>query len=89
METVALTRRFGSVTAVNSLQMTIAAEQIFGLLGTNGAGKTTVIKMLTTLLPQTSGTASVSGYDVRREPEEVRRHIRYVSQMLSADGGLS
>jgi len=89
VETVALTRRFGSVTAVNSLQMTIAAEQIFGLLGTNGAGKTTVIKMLTTLLPPTSGTASVSGYDVRREPGEVRRHIGYVSQMLSADGELT
>ena len=64
VETVALTRRFGSVTAVNSLQVTIAGKQIFGLLGTNGAGKTTVIKMLTTLLPPTSGTASVIG--VRR-----------------------
>ncbi|HVD00087.1 MAG TPA: ATP-binding cassette domain-containing protein [Candidatus Dormibacteraeota bacterium] len=62
---------------------------VFGLLGANGAGKTTVIKMLTTLLPPTSGTAVVAGFDVRRQPNEVRRRIGYVPQMISVDGDLS
>jgi ABC-2 type transport system ATP-binding protein len=67
----------------------VASGAIFGLLGTNGAGKTTVIKMLTTLLTPTSGTASVAGCDIVRDPGGVRRHIGYVSQMLSADGELT
>lgn len=85
----ALTRRFGDLVAVDAIDLSIAAGSIHGLLGTNGAGKTTVIKMLTTLLPPTSGTATVAGYDIVRQPFEVRRHIGYVSQMLSADGELS
>ena len=84
-----LTRRFGNLTAVDRLTLSIPARSIFGLLGTNGAGKSTVIKMLTTLLPPTSGTASVAGYDIVREPESVRRHVGYVPQMLSADGELT
>jgi ABC-2 type transport system ATP-binding protein len=89
IETSLLTRRFGSLTAVDALNLAIATGAIFGLLGTNGAGKTTVIKMLTTLLMPTSGTASVVGYDIVREPSSVRRNIGYVSQMLSADGELT
>lgn len=89
IELQSLTRRFGDLVAVNGIDLSIPAGVIFGLLGTNGAGKTTVIKMLTTLLPPTSGTALVAGYDILREPFEVRRHIGYVSQMLSADGELS
>lgn len=84
-----LTRRFGGLVAVDAVDLAIAAGTIHGLLGTNGAGKTTVIKMLATLLPPTAGTATVAGYDIRREPFEVRRHIGYVSQMLSADGELT
>ena len=84
-----LTRRFGSLVAVDALNLTVASGAIFGLLGTNGAGKTTVIKMLTTLLPPSSGTAVVAGCDVVRDPGGVRRHIGYVSQMLSADGELT
>jgi len=89
IETTALTRRFGALAAVDALDLAIPSGAIFGLLGTNGAGKTTVIKMLTTLLTPTSGTASVAGFDIRRRPGEVRRHIGYVSQMLSADGELT
>jgi ABC-2 type transport system ATP-binding protein len=89
IETMALTRRFGTLTAVNAVSMAIPSGVIFGLLGTNGAGKTTVIKMLTTLLPATSGSAKVAGLDVVRAPAAVRRHIGYVSQMLSADGELT
>lgn len=89
VELRSLTRRFGDLVAVDGIDLSIAAGSIHGLLGTNGAGKTTVIKMLTTLLPPSGGTASVAGYDIRREKAEVRRHIGYVSQMLSADGELT
>lgn len=89
VELRSLTCRFGQLLAVDGIDLSIAAGTIHGLLGTNGAGKTTVIKMLTTLLPPSGGTASVAGYDIRREKAEVRRHIGYVSQMLSADGELT
>jgi ABC-2 type transport system ATP-binding protein len=89
LETHALTRRFSALTAVDALSLSIAPGEIFGLLGPNGAGKTTTIKMLTTLLPPSSGSASVDGYDVVAQAAEVRRLIGYVPQMLSADGTLS
>jgi ABC-2 type transport system ATP-binding protein len=62
---------------------------IFGLLGPNGAGKSTTIKILTTLLPASSGTARVAGFDVAKQPALVRRHMGYVPQLVSADGGLT
>ncbi len=65
------------------------AGEIFGLIGPNGAGKSTLVKMLATLLPPTSGTALVAGFDIRREPAQVRRKIGYVPQLLSADGTLT
>jgi len=89
VETVGLTRRFGSLTAVSELSLQVAAGSIFGLLGPNGAGKTTTIKMLTTMLAPSAGTARVAGFDVVRHPVEVRRSMGYVSQMLSADGALT
>jgi ABC-2 type transport system ATP-binding protein len=89
INTIALTRRFGSLKAVDELTITVEAGEVFGLLGPNGAGKTTVIKMLTTLLPPTSGQASVTSFDVVREAAKVRRVIGYVPQMLSADGTLT
>jgi ABC-2 type transport system ATP-binding protein len=89
VETLGLTRRFGSMTAVSELSLSVAAGLIFGLLGPNGAGKTTTIKMLTTMLPPSGGTARVSGFDIVRQPVEIRRSIGYVSQMLSADGALT
>jgi len=84
-----LTKRFGTLTAVDRVSLLVPQRAIFGLLGTNGAGKTTVIKMLTTLLAPTEGNAEVVGLDVVKEPEAVRRRIGYVSQMLSADGELT
>ena len=87
--TQALTRRFGDLTAVDALTLAIAPGEVFGLLGPNGAGKSTAIKMLTTLLPPTSGDASVAGYDITRRAAEVRRSIGYVPQVLSADGTLT
>ncbi|HYL23146.1 MAG TPA: ATP-binding cassette domain-containing protein [Burkholderiales bacterium] len=84
-----LTRRFGELCAVDRLSLEVAAAEIFGLVGRNGAGKTTTIKMLTTLLPPTSGTARIAGYDIAKQAREVRSVIGYVPQALSADGELT
>lgn len=89
LETKALTRRFGSLVAVDSLSISVEAGEVFGLLGPNGAGKTTAIKMLTTLLRPTAGTARVCDFDIVRQSMDVRRNIAYVPQMLSADGSLT
>ena len=89
VEASGLTRRFGSLIAVNELQLGVARKSIFGLLGPNGAGKTTTIKMLTTMLAPSAGRARIVGYDIVHDAVEVRRRIGYVSQMLSADGGLT
>jgi ABC-2 type transport system ATP-binding protein len=89
VQTTALTRTFGSLTAVDHVTFAVNRGEIFGLIGPNGAGKSTLIKMLTTLLPPSSGTASVAGCDIVREPARVRRHIGYVPQLLSADGSLT
>jgi ABC-2 type transport system ATP-binding protein len=84
-----LDRRFGEIHAVVDLTLEVESGVVFGLLGANGAGKTTVIKMLTTLLPPTSGRAVVAGFDVVKDAARVRRAIGYVPQMLSADGTLT
>jgi len=89
VQTTGLTRRFASITAVDNLDISVAPGLIFGLLGPNGAGKTTTIKMLTTMLAPSDGKAWVAGFDVSKNPVQVRRAIGYVSQMLSADGALT
>jgi ABC-type multidrug transport system ATPase subunit len=76
-------RRFGAFTAVNDVSFRVEKGEIFGFLGPNGSGKTTVIKMLTGLLPLTSGDATVQGIDVRKDPESVRENIGYMSQNFS------
>ena len=81
--------RFGALTAVDHLTVSVSPGTVFGLLGRNGAGKTTVIKVLTTLLPPNSGSAWVCGYAVQRDAMKVRRVIGYVPQALSADAELT
>jgi ABC-2 type transport system ATP-binding protein len=78
-----LTRSFGAFTAVNAITFDVQEGEIFGFLGANGAGKTTALKMLTGLLTPSSGKAIVAGYDVWREPEQVKRRIGYMSQRFS------
>jgi ABC-2 type transport system ATP-binding protein len=78
-----LTRKFGDFTAVDGVSFAVAVTEVFGFLGPNGAGKTTTIKMLTGLLPPTSGTGTVAGFDVRTESREIKRHIGYMSQLFS------
>lgn len=75
-----LTRRFGSIFAVDGLTLSIERGEIFGLLGPNGSGKTTVIRMLCGLLVPSAGTARVADIDVIVAPEAVRRRIGYMSQ---------
>ncbi|MBN1579536.1 MAG: ABC transporter ATP-binding protein [Anaerolineae bacterium] len=83
IQTTELTRRFGELTAVDRLSLTVPRGIIFGFLGPNGAGKSTTINMLTSLLPPTTGTARVAGFDVRAEPLEVKRCIGVVPEGLS------
>ena len=78
-----LTRRFGGFTAVDDLSFHVGAGEIFGFLGSNGAGKSTTIRMLCGLLRPTSGSALVGGVDVGAEPEGVKRRIGYMSQRFS------
>ena len=84
-----LTRRFGGFTAVDGVTLSVNAAAVFGLLGSNGAGKTTTIKMLTTLLPPSSGEAHVAGFSITTQAVEVRRAIGYVPQAVSVDGSLT
>jgi ABC-2 type transport system ATP-binding protein len=78
-----LVRRFGDFTAVNDVSFRVEKGEIFGFLGPNGSGKTTVIKMLTGLLPLSSGDATIQGIDVRKDAEAVRENIGYMSQNFS------
>jgi ABC-2 type transport system ATP-binding protein len=89
LELNVLTRRFGAFTAVDALTLSVKAGEVFGLLGSNGAGKTTTIKMLTTLLPPSSGEARVAGFSIRTQAVDVRRAIGYVPQAVSVDGSLT
>jgi ABC-2 type transport system ATP-binding protein len=78
-----LTRRFGDFVAVNAISFRVAQGEVFGFLGANGAGKTTAIRMLIGLLAPTAGKATVAGFDVATDSEEVRKRIGYMSQRFS------
>lgn len=78
-----LTRKFGDFTAVDHISFEVGRGEIFGFLGANGAGKTTAIRMLTGLLVPTAGQATVAGFDVSTEAEQVKKQIGYMSQKFS------
>jgi len=80
VHTERLRKVFGALVAVDSLDLDVHRGEVFGLLGPNGSGKTTTIRMLCGLLAPTSGTATVAGFDVTRESERVKQHIGYMSQ---------
>jgi ABC-type multidrug transport system ATPase subunit len=84
-----LSRRYGALAAVDNVPLTANSGEIFGLLGSNGAGKTTMIKMLARLLPPTSGDARVAGISITKQAVDVRRSIGYVQQAVSVDGSLT
>src|SRR5512137_1101832 len=89
IEVRSLTKRFGDFVAVDAVSFEVERGRIFGFLGANGAGKSTTIRMLCGLLDPTSGTATVGGFDIRREPERVKRTIGYMSQKFSLYEDLS
>ncbi|HEV2856316.1 MAG TPA: ABC transporter ATP-binding protein [Thermoanaerobaculia bacterium] len=83
LEAIHLVKRFGDFTAVDDVSFDVREGEVFGLLGSNGAGKSTVIRLFCALLTPTSGTCRVLGIDVARDPEAVRRRIGYMTQRFS------
>jgi len=85
VQTIGLVRRYGDLTAVDGIDLAVAEGEIFGFLGPNGAGKSTFIRVLCTLLHPTSGSATVAGYDVVADPQEVRLRIGVALQEAALD----
>ena len=75
-----LTKRFGALTAVDNISLAVDRGEVLGFLGPNGAGKSTTMKMVTGFLPPTSGTAELCGFDVTRDPIEVKRRVGYLPE---------
>jgi ABC-2 type transport system ATP-binding protein len=89
IETRALCRSFGAICAVNTLDLSVLRGEIFGLVGPDGAGKTTTLRMLAAIMDPTSGSASVAGLDTVRQAEAVKKHLGYMSQQFNLYGDLS
>jgi ABC-2 type transport system ATP-binding protein len=83
IEVTSLSKRFGKFTAVDNVNFSVKQGEIFGFLGANGAGKSTTIRMLIGLLQPTSGTATVGGYDIIKQTEQLKLNIGYMSQRFS------
>jgi ABC-2 type transport system ATP-binding protein len=84
-----IVKRYGDFEAVKGVSFSVAEGEIFGLLGPNCAGKSTLIRMMTTLIPVTAGRAMVAGHDVTKDPDEVRRMIGVIPQALTSDPDLT
>src|SRR5882672_7861949 len=89
IEVLGIVKKFGDFTAVNGISFAVEGGEIFGLLGPNGAGKSTFIRMMVTLLPPTSGTAVINGFDVVKQADGVRRSIGVIPQAMTSDLELS
>lgn len=87
--TQGLTKRFGSLTAVDQLNLNIEKGSIYGFLGPNGCGKSTTIRMLCGLLTPTSGTAEVMGFDIPKQAEALKKQVGYMTQKFSLHGDLT
>lgn len=83
IKTDKLTKKFGDFIATNAITFDVTAGEIFGFLGANGAGKTTAMRMLCGLSSPTSGQASIAGYDIYTQAEQIKKHIGYMSQKFS------
>lgn len=89
IKTENLTRRFGDLIAVDSLNLGIERGEIFGLVGPDGAGKTTTIRMLAAIMNPTQGSATVAGYDIVKQAEAIKHRIGYMAQQFNLYGDLS
>ena len=89
IETRGLTRRFGNLTAVDHLDLSVTRGEIFGLVGPDGAGKTTTLRMLCGLMDPTEGSARVAGHDAARESQAVKDQIGYMAQRFGLYGDLT
>jgi ABC-2 type transport system ATP-binding protein len=89
IKTHELTKQFKNITAVDRLNLSVHKGEIFGLLGPDGAGKTTTIRMLCAIMDPTEGSASVAGFDTVKEPEEIKKRIGYMPQQFSLYGDLT
>jgi len=83
IETKLLSKRFGHFTAVKEISLEVNKGEIFGFLGANGAGKTTAMRLLCGLSKPTSGSATIAGFDIYKETEQIKRNIGYMSQKFS------
>jgi ABC-type multidrug transport system ATPase subunit len=84
-----LVKRYRGTTALAGVDLRVPAGTVLGLLGPNGAGKTTAVRILATLLPMDAGHATVAGYDVTRQPDQVRAHIGLAGQYAAVDERLT
>lgn len=89
IQILSLTKKFGEITAVDNLNVQVKKNTIFGLVGPDGAGKTTTMRMLCSLLTPDSGTAKIGGYDILTESNEIKNHIGYMPQKFSLYGDLT
>jgi ABC-2 type transport system ATP-binding protein len=89
IQVFSLTKKFRNITAVDNLNVQVKKNKIFGLVGPDGAGKTTTMRMLCSLLTPDSGTAQIGDYDILRENKKIKQHIGYMPQKFSLYGDLT
>ncbi|MCK6628081.1 MAG: ABC transporter ATP-binding protein [Anaerolineae bacterium] len=89
IKTENLTKQFGPIIAVNGLNLEVKKGEIFGLVGPDGAGKTTTIRMLAAIMDPTAGRATIAGFDLHKQAEEIKKHIGYMAQQFALYGDLS
>jgi ABC-2 type transport system ATP-binding protein len=89
IKTENLTKRFKNVTAVDNLNLEIKQGHIFGLVGPDGSGKTTTMRMLAAIMDPTAGDATIAGFDLRKQAEQIKEHIGYMAQQFALYGDLS